>query len=128
MGDLCVQVTSLITILLVQYTSTCMPMYRPGEPIPGTNQTSPPIRREWAVDKSLSDTDCEDGYFSDMAFLWLSNREDALKAVIMDPTAFSWQELSFPLSSIIYVEHQLLSFFPRKVIPLRVAAKRDGDQ
>ena len=79
-----------------------MPMYRPGEPIPGTGnqtspyQTSPPIRREWAVDKSLSDTDCEDGYFSDMAFLWLSNREDALKAVIMDPTAFSWQEPSLP--------------------------------
>ena len=116
MGDLCGQVTSLITILLVQYTSTCMPMYRPGEPIPGTGnqtspfQTSPPIRREWAVDKSLSDTDCEDGYFSDMAFLWLANREDALKAVIMDPTAFSWQEPSFPLFGIVYVEHYLLYY------------------
>jgi len=87
----CRQVTSLVTILLVQYASTCMPMHRPGEPIIGTNKTGAPILRPWAIDKSLSDNACEEGYFSDMAFLWLANREDSLKAVIMDPTAFSWQ-------------------------------------
>ena len=64
----------------------------PKMPVVGVNSTHW-VTYEWAVDMSLGGGDCEAGEFNDMALLWFSNRELALKAVIEEPSAFSWHTL-----------------------------------
>jgi hypothetical protein len=39
-----------------------------------------PLKYEWAEDKSF-DEHCDENHFDDMAYLWMADREEALKAV-----------------------------------------------
>jgi len=87
-------ITSIVTLILTQYGGRCMSIYTPAEYDPSTNITVQGTLRGWAQDKSLKES-CPEGYFDDMSFLWLANREDALKAVIMDPSAFSWETMLY---------------------------------
>ena len=83
-------VTSIVTLLMAGLAGQCREM--PKMPVVGVNSTHWETY-EWAVDMSLGGGDCETGEFNDMALLWFSNRELALKAVIEEPSAFSWHTL-----------------------------------
>jgi len=80
--------TSFVTVLLVVYGGHCQPMWDPNLGGPKTS------RYTWAQQLSWND-DCEEDYFNDMAYLWLSDPATAITAVISSSDAFSWQTMLY---------------------------------
>lgn len=110
-------ITSAITLLLVKYAGTCIPVDKLtpggpeniGEPFCNANYTSPDFDfYDEDSCKQLYKGQCPPGQFDDMALLWLSNREEALKAVIQAPRGFSIYTLV--VMSVVFFALQSATF------------------